>query len=446
SWLGDVFMRQPLPPACSLHEHDSKNRVTSATTNPSPTTNPATNTTTNPKPATPPQTQPEPEPTSTTDYFYINADNKRLGPISETAFLRAVATREITDRTLVFRSGDIHWNKFVSVRGLWFGTGRQDAPQKSIFASKVSIASVFSDSWAATFRGANFPLLLLGGAFWLAICGALTQSGSIILSIVASFLLCTATPVATLAFARRCDNDSSAKFFDFLRLKTLLRPLFLLRALIIFVVNYVLTLLLSMIALLPLVSYLIFSEGFFSSATNATNTLLPAEGEADYNFSVHYQSFCDSFSPLVEAQGTGIVVAYAISGVICLLATIILLRLSFAIYFLADARKCGAFRSLGLSWRLTRGKTFTVFFTFVLSVLIIAAITAISLGGALIFVLPFFLVVPAVLYVKLYKRAVESTPADFPPSDFFSGNKAAAKAPAPKLPKLPKPPAAQQKQ
>ncbi len=201
-----------------------------------------------------------------------------------------------------------------------------------------------------------------------------------------------------------------------------------------------------MIALLPLVSYLIFSEGFFSSATNATNTLLPTEGEADYNFSVHYQSFCDSFRPFVEAQDTGIVVAYAISGVICLLATIILLRLSFAIYFLADARKCGAVRSLGLSWRLTRGKTFTVFFTFVLSVLIIAAITAISLGGALIFVLPFFLVVPAVLYVKLYKRAVESTPADFPPSDFFSGNKVAAKAPAPKLPKLPKPPAAQQKQ
>lgn len=383
------------------------------------------------------------------EYYFVDAQGSRNGPISEADFINGIAAGTISPETPVWRTGEPDWHPLKTVRDSWFPSFNKETSGSLVperLNADTSLAALFSDTWDFLFSGNNFWLLLVGGILWVLIEASISTLGVNATSLATSFV----STLAFLIFLRKWDRGESPTFSDLFPLKQF------------FFLPWLRSLGASALAVIAtaiplIIAGIIGGLAFISvNETNpelnehlrnldATNTCLreifssiPEAGEFP-QISTEAESTPDdagstevilasNFTPLDFIQ-TITQIAESAQKDLCEIVEILLnsstfrfslvsfallavvsiflsVRLAFVSYFPLDA-ETGIIDSLKYSWQLSAGKFWKIFiFGFLLGLFSLIG-TLITLGLGYLILCPYVLVAFPVLYAKLIKARPE---------------------------------------
>lgn len=387
------------------------------------------------------------------EYYFVDAQGSRNGPINEADFIDEIASGRILPDTPVWRTGETNWVPLKTVRNSWFPSFEKetaDVPAFERLNAGTSLGSLFSDTRRFLFSGNHFWLLLGGGILWVLIDAATSTVIGNLTSLISSFI----SSLVFLIFIRKWDRGEIPEFSDIFPLKQFfflpwLRTLgaSILAGIAILIPGIIAGIIgtLSVIAVsttnpelgtrfknveaacsglfatlarientgdLPQVSVEmehdsaeIFPEAETVEVTFPNNDALT---DAIQNAPKISESISENLEEIAEILLESPVFWIFVVALIPLVASSIFfsVRFAFVCYFPLDA-EIGVIDSLKYSWKLTAGMFWKIFiFGFLLGMIFLIG-CAITLGLGYIVLGPYLLVAFPVLYVKLIKSRPE---------------------------------------
>lgn len=385
----------------------------------------------------------------TVEYYFVDAQGSRNGPINEADFIDEIAVGTISPETPVWRTGESDWRPFGAVRKIWFPPLEQEPAGVPVFerlSADTSFGSLFSDTWSFLFSGNNFWMLLAGGILWVLIEAAASTVLGELTTLVVSFI----STLVFLLFLRKWDRGEKPEFADLFPLKQF------------FFLPWLRSLGASVLAgtaiFIPMLIAILIGIGSIAKIayqnpellernTQLTNTLLNTlqqydtsgqtgkipqiaiQGEQDADemlpevesaeivfpdsttlakeFSINaeiFEELIDGYGDMSEAviESPIFPIALILSIPFIALSIFLSVRLAFVSYFPLDA-ETGVIDSLKYSWKLSSGKFWKIFIFGILLGILFLFGTMITLGLGYLILCPYILVAFPVLYAKLIK-------------------------------------------
>lgn len=387
------------------------------------------------------------------EYYFVDAQGTRNGPINEADFIDEIATGTISPETPVWRSGESNWLPLKAVRNSWFPNSREElaeAPALERLNADISFGSLFSDTWNFLFTGNNFWLLLVGGILWVLIDAA----ASTVLSRLTPPVVSLISTLVFLIFIRKWDRGETPAFSDLFPLKQFFflpwcRSLgaSILAGIAIFIPGIIAGIIgvLSITAInaanpelgTRLKNVEVACAGVLETLARLEdaselpkvsvetehehNDTLPEVEDVELTFPNNAtlteairnapeisESIAEDIEEISEILFASPIFRFFLATLIPLAAISIFLagRLAFVSYFPLDT-EAGVIDSLKYSWRLTSGKFWKILiFCVLLSILFLIG-TLITLGLGYIILCPYILVAFPILYAKLIKSRPE---------------------------------------